>query len=464
MDLDYILNSPTTERIASSLELLANQAKLDRNQGANNAGSVMVVGADGNIIPGDAVRYTINQSLTTQQINTAKTNIGLGNVNNTSDSDKPVSTAQATALAGKVSISQGTENVGKALVVGQNGNVTVGDAVKIDATLQKSDQAADAAVVGTALSGKVAVNQGIENRGKALVINANGNVTVGDVGISNNVKSAILSCFAKVAWSDNRGQTYYDALYNALYNINPDEYYITDGLFAHWDGIDNTGNGHDSTVKVWTDLISGRQWTPAGSGTPHTFGDKYLEFKPTGSGSTGVVARDCWIAPYTETPKTIEIVFRADSGSSSISRFFGWFVSRNVNDARESDKPTGCVAYASGGYFITQGNTLGYQFDLSNTAYENAHSVSATYGTTGGLYVNGAAIAANQNSTGAYSDTRGDSGEVASALGKDKMCLGGSPFYPFKGKIYSIRLYNRVLTAAEVSHNHAIDVTRFGLE
>lgn len=36
-------------------------------------------------------------------------------------------------------------------------------------------------------------------------------------GLSNTAKQALLACFEKVAWVDDQGQTYYDALYNALY-------------------------------------------------------------------------------------------------------------------------------------------------------------------------------------------------------------------------------------------------------
>lgn len=36
-------------------------------------------------------------------------------------------------------------------------------------------------------------------------------------GFTADVKNALLNCFQKVAWIDENGQTYYDALYNALY-------------------------------------------------------------------------------------------------------------------------------------------------------------------------------------------------------------------------------------------------------
>lgn len=40
-------------------------------------------------------------------------------------------------------------------------------------------------------------------------------------GLSDAAKAALLECFAHVAWADEHGQDYYDALYDALYNISP---------------------------------------------------------------------------------------------------------------------------------------------------------------------------------------------------------------------------------------------------
>ena len=41
-------------------------------------------------------------------------------------------------------------------------------------------------------------------------------------GLPSNAKAALLDCFAHVAWIDEHGQDYYDALYNALYGSDED--------------------------------------------------------------------------------------------------------------------------------------------------------------------------------------------------------------------------------------------------
>lgn len=40
---------------------------------------------------------------------------------------------------------------------------------------------------------------------------------------------------------------------------------------------------------------------------------------------------------------------------------------------------------------------------------------------------------------------------------------GGSPAYKYKGTVYQIRIYNRILTAEEVLHNQAIDINKYNI-
>ena len=56
-----------------------------------------------------------------------KEQVGLGNVDNTSDLDKPISTATQTSLDSKINIYQGADNADKPLIVGSDGNVKLGD-------------------------------------------------------------------------------------------------------------------------------------------------------------------------------------------------------------------------------------------------------------------------------------------------------------------------------------------------
>ena len=71
--------------------------------------------------------------------------------------------------------------------------------------------------IGRGNIGAVAMNQGTANAGKALVVGGDGVVTTGDAGIPEAVKVSLLELVRHVAYIDDQGQAYYDALYAALY-------------------------------------------------------------------------------------------------------------------------------------------------------------------------------------------------------------------------------------------------------
>lgn len=95
----------------------------------------------------------------------------------------------------------------------------------VDVGLTVAGMSADAAAVREALTardeaiaGKVATDQGVAQAGKALVVGSDGNVTIGEAtGITDAVKVALLSLLQHVAYTDDQGQSYYAALYAALY-------------------------------------------------------------------------------------------------------------------------------------------------------------------------------------------------------------------------------------------------------
>ena len=190
----------------------------------------------------DAITYTA-QTLTEEQKTQARANIGAGTSN----------------FSGLYNDLPDKPNIPAATV--------------IDTTLTKSGQAADAKAAGDAIEKKLDKSQGTGNAGKILGIGADGNVTpqdkpvqalagvsapttatAGVVGqeyyvivdnavtemyvctsaligsytwdnvefggssgsLSNAVKTALLNCFAHVAWTDENGQSYYNALQSAL--------------------------------------------------------------------------------------------------------------------------------------------------------------------------------------------------------------------------------------------------------
>ena len=106
-----------------------------------------------------------------------------------------------------------------------------GSAVRYDAvqtlteaqrqTARENIGAAGEAAMAEALAGKVAIAQGAAQAGLALIVGEDGNVTTGEAGISEDVKVALLDLVRHVAYTDDKGQDYYDALYAALYGTAP---------------------------------------------------------------------------------------------------------------------------------------------------------------------------------------------------------------------------------------------------
>ena len=83
--------------------------------------------------------------------------------------------------------------------------------VPTDTTLSISGSAADAKAVGDALADKADTDDvdALDGRVTALESGSSG-------GLTADIKSALLACFANVAWAGNDGQDFYDALESAL--------------------------------------------------------------------------------------------------------------------------------------------------------------------------------------------------------------------------------------------------------
>ena len=84
--------------------------------------------------------------------------------------------------------------------------------IETDTTLSIEGAPADSKAVGDALAGKADADDvtAIDERVTALESGSSG------TGLTADIKSALLACFAHVAWVDDDGQTYYDALDAAL--------------------------------------------------------------------------------------------------------------------------------------------------------------------------------------------------------------------------------------------------------
>lgn len=142
---------------------------LAKNQGSSNSGKYLSVGSDGNVALVDAPSGGGGTGGTTDYndlTNRPKLNGVTLEGNKTLDQ------------IGAVQKNQGSGNSGKYLSVGSDGNVTLSDApegsVKIDTTLTKTGEAADAKIVGDELDKKI--NKSGWSSNKFLGTNESGNI------------------------------------------------------------------------------------------------------------------------------------------------------------------------------------------------------------------------------------------------------------------------------------------------
>lgn len=222
--------------------------------------------------------------------------------------------------------------------------------------------------------------------------------------------------------------------------------YVTDGLVAQYDGEWNAGGGvHDAAATTWKDLVGNRDLT-------YTTGTIINSNNAQNTSYTSSIA----YRPGNIPAVTMEFVFKLDDAQTSATCFI--LINRQ-NTARYNGQF--CLNYGSFGnlYFETRGDIqrCGVPFDITD---RSIHAVSAAWGSgnvapaTSGNIDGVSRLVTNLTGTGRDGDTN--------------FIVGGlAPFQPYvygmKGRIYSIRLYSRALTAAEIAANYAIDKERFNL-
>ena len=216
-------------------------------------------------------------------------------------------------------------------------------------------------------------------------------------------------------------------------------YYVGDSLVAMYDAVCNATNAvgafvHDNAATKWIDLSgNGRDFTveSVGSWTDTTF-----EFN-------GLSATLSPAVPYYYTQ---EVRFEQDSGRWV---FFG------SNDG----------AYVMQGVVSVNGSPKKFQtaFDTSgnsNRSWLDASNFTMPFTTTVTYKDLGSGSLANYCNATAASYT----GKNRWATSVDASAIGARPDgtgSPGKGRIQSVRLYSRVLSADEIARNYLVDQVRF---
>lgn len=215
---------------------------------------ISVNGSERDLRDAGAARFDETQALTDAQKQAARANVGAASAADVTALTATVATkadaADVTTLAGRVTTAEG-------------------DIDGLEAAVDTKADAADVTALTAVVAGKVDTQQGVSHAGKALVVGADGAVTLGDAGVPAAVAETLLACFRKVAWVDATGQALYDALAQAL-------------------GGDQTLLYQLAQATVFTS-----QSTPIDTGVKMVWGKKYtllIEYSPDAIPSPTMVA------------------------------------------------------------------------------------------------------------------------------------------------------------------------------
>lgn len=204
-------------------------------------------------------------------------------------------------------------------------------------------------------------------------------------------------------------------------DTSKEAWYITDGLFLHLDGILNTRNGHMEVPEMWEDL-SGNEHDFVNHGA--IFNKNHLQF----NGAECLISQN----DLTQEAKMAEIVIQVENSVTQCIM------------AGYSQSAVGRISYKSG--CILFGNVnKSIESELNEKHYLNSE-----------LFKDGVKQVSKPVQI-AWSDSTNEKfigGRFGSGI--------GAP-YGFIGKIYALRLYDRILTEEEILHNFEVDKQRFNI-
>jgi len=220
---------------------------------------------------------------------------------------------------------------------------------------------------------------------------------------------------------------------------------VQNGLVTQWDGFNNAGIGlHDAYATAWKDLKGNLDLTLNANGF---WGDKALEVR----GYAGVAAAAA--GAY----RTIEVVCRLYSGMDSL------VFTPGIGD-------TGGNGYNRTVYFTNNGKTCRVSNAWGTSVKQISYAkfdpevdlqLAALYDqkdTPFDTYTNGIKTVSSLENKG----MRGGGNGKAAVGGWSKGDGSGGGTAPTFGRIYAIRLYDKLLTDGELAYNAAVDAVRFG--
>lgn len=202
--------------------------------------------------------------------------------------------------------------------------------------------------------------------------------------------------------------------------------YVSNGLVLLLDGVKNTRNGHSTSSSIWEDLSGNNN-------------DLTLENVVINSNNMYLNGNDSKM--YSEKALdvvSVEIVLELEEKNEYV------YIASFGNNLK-------CMAWSP---VKDKGFSLGHvnKGYLVENLYKK-NSISVQYDPDL-MYLNSERLT---NNLASESWALPSSYPIA-------FCFYGNNNYRMKGKIYSIRIYNRALTEEEIKHNYIVDKARYGIK
>jgi hypothetical protein len=204
-----------------------------------------------------------------------------------------------------------------------------------------------------------------------------------------------------------------------------------------WDGIENAGWGvHDAASTTWKDLVGARDMVLSNA----VFANDAV-FRAEYSDGQGFLA-------YNGGGRFSDNIISFELCANIV--FDGWLVPMSVGWSKDYYNGLGIKARALSTYGVF---VKGYLGGKTYRIPYPAGNIVGTVSCSDVAYHNGTAMTEDSevpSPTAPNFDSRG-------------VCVGSNSTYNVKGGIFNVRLYNRLLSPAEVAANYAIDAARFNL-
>ena len=221
-------------------------------------------------------------------------------------------------------------------------------------------------------------------------------------------------------------------------NESQSESYVQQGLVLHYDGINNTGNGHSSTTTTWKDLSGNGNDGTLSRALDSTFYWSNNNITLSGVSST--------LGTYVDTPLNLNGKERTISYTIDATNLTG-----SIWGDTNSSNANGLFNYyafiANRGASTTGQNRYEYTFAKSGI-YNYTVTLSAKELK---FYANGALINTTNNTNGLNTS---NNLRILAAYYSSQNATNL--------KMYNFMVYNRVLSDSEVLQNYQVDKAKYG--